>query len=210
MYITHAPHTTHTTHTHTHPTHTHTPHTHTPHIHTHMQTHHTLTHTTYTHHTYTHTHTTHTHTTHAHHKHTTHTRTHTVHTPHTHTIHTHYRHTPHTPLEEESCSDHNIIKYNLKFNPDKTHKYNSQGPRFIIKENQHADFHKNFRRQILKNFQVGNNGGNISEIDERLAERLTSQEDVGIFIDRIDYTVRTTCTETFKHHISLKNYTKGK
>ena len=113
-------------------------------------------------------------------------------------------------LEEENCSDHNIIKYNLKFNPDRAHKYNSLGPRFIIKENQHADFHKNFHREILKNFQVGNNGGNVSEIDERLTERLTSQEDVGIFIDRIDNTVRTTCTETFKHHISLKNYTKGK
>ena len=96
--------------------------------------------------------------------------------------------------------DHNIIKYNLKFNPDKAHKYNSQGSRCIIKENQHADFHKKFCRQILKNFQVCNNGGNISEIDERLAESLTSQEDVGIFIDRIDDTVRTTCTEMFKHH----------
>jgi hypothetical protein len=35
-------------------------------------------------------------------------------------------------LEEESCSDHKIIKYNLKFNPDKAHKYNSQAPRFIM------------------------------------------------------------------------------
>jgi hypothetical protein len=104
-------------------------------------------------------------------------------------------------LEEESCSDHNIIKYNLNFNPK--HKYNSQGPRFIIQKNQHADFHKKFHRQIKKNFQVGNNGGNITEIDERLAKRLTSQ-DVGIFIDRIDDRVRTTCTETFKHQTSLK------
>jgi hypothetical protein len=37
-------------------------------------------------------------------------------------------------LEEESCSDHNVIKYNPNFNPEKAHKYHSQGPRFIIKE----------------------------------------------------------------------------
>ena len=43
-----------------------------------------------------------------------------------------------------------------------------------------------------------------------LAEKLTNQEDLGKFIDRIDDTVGTTCTETFKHHKSLKNYTKGK
>jgi hypothetical protein len=36
-------------------------------------------------------------------------------------------------LDEESCSDHNLIKYNLNFNPDRTHEYNFQGPRFIIK-----------------------------------------------------------------------------
>ena len=98
-------------------------------------------------------------------------------------------------LEEESCSDHNIIKYNLNFNPDKAHKYDPQGLRFVIKENQQADFHKNFRRQIFKNFQVGNKGGNISEIDERLAEKLTRQGNVVIFIERLDDTIRTTCTE---------------
>ena len=112
-------------------------------------------------------------------------------------------------LEEESCSDHNIIKYNLKFKPGKEHKYNFQKPRFVLKENQHADFHKKFRRHILKNFQVGNNSGNISEIDERLTQTLRSQEDVGIFIDRIYNTVRTTCTETFKHHTSLKCIQRG-
>jgi hypothetical protein len=67
-------------------------------------------------------------------------------------------------LEEESCSDHNIIKYNLNFNPDRAHAYNFQGPRFIIKEQQYTDFH-NIHRQIIKNFQKGNDGGNITEID---------------------------------------------
>ena len=112
-------------------------------------------------------------------------------------------------LEEESCSDHNIIQYNLTFNPDKEHKCNSQGPRFIMKEGQHADFQKNFRRQILKNFETDNNGGNISQIDERLAEKLTNQQDVGPFVDRIENIIRTTCNETFKHNTSLKKAYKG-
>ena len=89
-------------------------------------------------------------------------------------------------MEEESCSDHNIVKYSLNYNLDKAHEYNFQGLRFIIKEHQRADDHKNLRRQIIKNFQVGNDGGNIAEMDERLVERLTSQEDVGVFIERMD------------------------
>jgi hypothetical protein len=52
-------------------------------------------------------------------------------------------------LEEESCSDHNIIKYNLNFNPDRAHEPNFQGPRFIIKEHQYVDFHNNIWRQII-------------------------------------------------------------
>ena len=33
-------------------------------------------------------------------------------------------------MEEESCSDHNIIKHNLNFNLNKAHEYNFQGLRF--------------------------------------------------------------------------------
>jgi hypothetical protein len=113
-------------------------------------------------------------------------------------------------LEEESCSDHSIIKYNLNFNPDKTHEYNFKGPRYIIKEHQYTDFHNNIRRQIIKNFQIDNDGGNITEIDQRLVERLTSQEDLGIFIDEIDDMIRTTCTDTFKNQKLPKNCANGK
>lgn len=113
-------------------------------------------------------------------------------------------------LEEESCSDHNIIKYNMNFNPDTWNKHNSQGPRFIIKEEQHIDFHKNFRQQICKNFQIGNESEDTSAMDQKLAEKLTTQADVGLFIDRIDDTIRTTCTETLTCYTSLNKHTKGK
>jgi hypothetical protein len=41
---------------------------------------------------------------------------------------------------------------------------------------------------------MDNNGGTTSEIDERLAEMITIQEDRDTFIDRIEATVRTTCS----------------
>ena len=37
-------------------------------------------------------------------------------------------------MEEECCTDHNIIKHKLNFNIDRAHEYNFQGLRFIIKE----------------------------------------------------------------------------
>ena len=78
-----------------------------------------------------------------------------------------------------------------------------------MKEDQHADFQQNFRRQLIKNFETDNNGGNISEIDEGLAEKLTSQQDVGPFVDRIENIIRTTSYETFKQYTSLKSIQKG-
>ena len=49
----------------------------------------------------------------------------------------------------------------------------------------------------------------MSEIDERLAEKLTSQQDVGPFVDRIENVIRTTCNATFKQYSSQKKAYKG-
>jgi hypothetical protein len=49
--------------------------------------------------------------------------------------------------EEECCSDH-IIKFNLNFTNDKAQLYNFLGTRYIIKEQQHMEFHKNLLQLI--------------------------------------------------------------
>jgi len=44
--------------------------------------------------------------------------------------------------EEESCSDHNLITFNLNFAKDKVQIHNFLGTRYIIKGQQHTEFHK--------------------------------------------------------------------
>jgi len=44
--------------------------------------------------------------------------------------------------EEESSSDHNILKFRINFESDKTNKRNTPGLRYIIKKQQHTDFYK--------------------------------------------------------------------
>jgi hypothetical protein len=111
-------------------------------------------------------------------------------------------------MEEESCSDHNILRYNLTLNPNNELLYNSQGPGFIIKEDQHTDFQRNFRR-LEQDFQIDNNGRNTTEIDEKLAEIITIQEDRDTLIDRIDDTIKT-CIETIKQYTSQTKHITGK
>ena len=51
-------------------------------------------------------------------------------------------------LEEESCSDHNIIKFNLNFTKEKAQTCNYPETRHIIKEQQHTEFCKNLLQVI--------------------------------------------------------------
>jgi hypothetical protein len=46
--------------------------------------------------------------------------------------------------EEESASDHNILKFSINFENDKTNKSNTTGLRYVIKEQQHTEFYKHF------------------------------------------------------------------
>ena len=52
--------------------------------------------------------------------------------------------------EEESCSDHNIVTFNINF-ANKAQIHTNQGTRYIIKERQHTEFHKNLLHLMSKN-----------------------------------------------------------
>ena len=51
--------------------------------------------------------------------------------------------------EEESCSDHNTLNFNLNFANDKK-IYNFLGTRYIIKEQRHTEFYKTSSSWFLK------------------------------------------------------------
>jgi len=112
--------------------------------------------------------------------------------------------------EEESCSDHNLITFNLNFANNKVQIHNFLGTRYIIKGQQHTEFHKNLLQLISKNFQIENNEGNAKEIDKKLNTKITCQKDTGIFIGKFEETIQSTCKETFKHLNSPNTTAKGK
>ena len=97
--------------------------------------------------------------------------------------------------EEESGSDHSILKFNINFANNKTKINNFPGLWYIIKE-QHTEFYKNFFYLISKNFQIEDNEGNAKETDEELNARLIGQKDIRGFIKKLDETIQTTCKKT--------------
>jgi len=86
--------------------------------------------------------------------------------------------------EEESYSD--LITFNLNFTNDKVKTQNFLGTRYIIKGQQHTEFHKNVLQLISKDFQIENKEGNTKEIDEKLNTKITGQKDIGLFIETFE------------------------
>jgi len=102
-------------------------------------------------------------------------------------------------LEEESASDHNIMKFNIKFGNDNTKINNSHGLRYIIKGQQQTEFHENLYLIISKTFQIKNTEGRKGDIDEELNRELKVHTDIRKFTETPDEDIHTTCRETCKY-----------
>jgi hypothetical protein len=101
--------------------------------------------------------------------------------------------------EEESCSGHNIIKFNLNCTTNnKEEKYVFSGTRYIMKEQKHTIFGKEIIQLISENFQIENDEGNTKGIEDILNARLKGHKDRE-FIEKFDKTIQMTRKETPKH-----------
>jgi len=98
-------------------------------------------------------------------------------------------------ISEESASDHNIIKFNLKIEEDEENIIKTPELRYIIKEHQRRAFYENFYNAISKEFQLGRNEGQ-AEIDDILSRRLKGELELKQFTEKLEDVIQTTCRET--------------
>jgi hypothetical protein len=112
--------------------------------------------------------------------------------------------------DEESASDHSILKFITNFEGDKMNKVNTPELWYIITERKQTDFYENLFHMISTNFQIEDTGGNVKDMDEKLYDQLTRQKDIRLFIDKLDETVQTTCRKTCKHKNKRNSKAKGR
>lgn len=113
--------------------------------------------------------------------------------------------------EEESCSDHSIIKFTLNFTTNsKERRYICQGKRYIMKEHQHAEFCNTLHQLISENYKITNEEANTKGLDEALKIRLKEHNDIRKFMEIFDETIQSTCRATLKNRIPLHTPVKGK
>jgi len=73
--------------------------------------------------------------------------------------------------EEESASDHNIIKFSINLDQNTTHGKHLSEPRYRINEHQLTKFSEKLKSNFTKTFQMEGKERNTSEIDEILSSQ---------------------------------------
>ena len=111
--------------------------------------------------------------------------------------------------EEESASDHNIIKFHITIEKDEEKITNSPGFRFIIKEKQQPAFYKKLYNTISKEFQIERREG-LEETDEELSRRLGGEVDIRKFTAKLEDVIQSTCREMHIAKEKSKSKKKGR
>jgi len=80
--------------------------------------------------------------------------------------------------EEESASDHNIIKFSIRLDKHTTHENNFSEPRYRIKEKQLTKFYEKLYYNFAKTFQMEDKERYTDEIDAELNSQVNENTDI--------------------------------
>jgi len=100
--------------------------------------------------------------------------------------------------EEESASDHNIIKFSINLDKNTTRGKHLTEPRYRIKEHKLTKFSEKLKSNINKTFQMEDKERNTSEIDEDLSRQAKEDTDIGQFTIKLEGVIQTTWSEICK------------
>jgi paraquat-inducible protein B len=110
---------------------------------------------------------------------------------------------------EETCSDHDFLKYKIGITNSCNNVYNYQVIRYIVKEDKYHKFDRKFVQETLKIFENVNYEGSVEEVDVNLSTIALKENDLEKFIDTFTEALQSACRKTFKT-ISTENQTKKK
>ena len=111
--------------------------------------------------------------------------------------------------EEESASDHNIIKFNIIL--DKAEGLDIGDPgRIRIKEHQYPEFYVRLQRAASATFQIEGRGSSNESLDQALAQKLQATQDVQEFAEKLEEVIQKASKETSGGCNTGKQKAKGR
>jgi len=111
--------------------------------------------------------------------------------------------------EEESASDHNIMKFNITLDKAEGIVIDDPG-RLRIKEHQHMEFYENIQRIASVTFQIEDRGRSNEDLDEALSRKLEATRDIQEFTKKLEEVIQKAAKETSGSRNTAKQKAKGK
>jgi hypothetical protein len=96
--------------------------------------------------------------------------------------------------ENESCSKHNIIKFEIGHETNYAPQHNHNETRYIVKEQNYDKFDKNLIELVAKKFQVENS----EDIDTNLATHIKENCDIESAVETFHEAITLSCKKSFK------------
>lgn len=120
--------------------------------------------------------------------------------------------------EEESCSDHKIISFQIRRTPQTSIRINQPekeetltGTRYIVKKEENYELFNNILHSALtKEFQCDANETNLKETDNRICKIINLPNDAETVAERFNSCIIAACDGAFHKSTSRKISTKGK
>jgi hypothetical protein len=107
---------------------------------------------------------------------------------------------------EQSCTDHNFLKYNICIADSFNDVHNYQGTRYIEKEEK---FDQTLVQEAFKIFKNTKFKGGTDDLDMNLSKTALKENDLDKFVDTFIEALQTACRNTFKT-LSTENKIKKK
>jgi ribonuclease HI len=111
--------------------------------------------------------------------------------------------------EEESASDHNIIKFNITLDKAEGIVINNPG-RLRIKEHQYTEFYEKLQLIASVTFQIEDRGRSNEDLDEALSQKLEATRDIQEFTKKLEEVIQKAGKETSGSRNTAKQKAKGK
>jgi hypothetical protein len=111
--------------------------------------------------------------------------------------------------DEESCSDHRIIQFNIRQCNKPKRQHNYHGTRYIISEQKFDRFDNNLKELVGTKFQM-DNIKDLSSLDNKLATHVKTSRNVEAAVDTLQEAITMSCNKTFKTVASEQKVTDHK
>ena len=112
--------------------------------------------------------------------------------------------------DQESCSDHSIIRYAIGQGKGNRIEFDFHDVRYIVQKGNIEKFQENLLRLAEKKICKINKDGGIEDLDKTLCKGVFEETDIETFPEKFHEVFKLACSKSFRAHRASKRATSNK